>query len=140
MNPTKLQGLLPLLMTLGSTGAARSLDSGFLGDLMKRMAIYILLFVLFVAGLVTVLVDLFQMTRMEGALSASILGTVGAVLMTAAVAGGIAMRPFRKAAAGEAARSPLMDALTLFLLDILEEKKAEAALRQQKSWEPAEKG
>lgn len=139
MTSTKAMGLVPLLMTFGSTGAARALDSGFLGDLMRRAATYILLLVLFIAGLVTVLVDLFQMTRENGALSASILGTVGAVLMAASLVGGIALRPSRKAAS-EPARSPLMDALTLFLIDILEEKKAELSRTQQIRPEPAEKG
>lgn len=131
-------GLLTLLMALGSTGAARALDTGVFGDLMRRIATYTLLLILFVAGLVTVLVDLFQMTRMDGALSASILGTVGAAMMAVSLAVGMVMRVKERGVEPQP-RSPLIDALTLFLLDVLEEKKAEMAQTRQDRIEAGEK-
>lgn len=131
-------GLLTLLMAIGSTGAARALDSGVFGDLMRRIATYTLLLVLFIAGLVTVLVDLFQMTRIDGALSASILGTVGAAMMAASLAVGMALR-VRERVVEAPPRSPLMDALTLFVLDVLEEKKADMAQAHQNRIEDGEK-
>lgn len=118
------QGLWQIVAALGSAGAAKVADSRAFADFARKATLYVLLFVLFVAGLVTVLVDLFQMTRMDGTLSASILGTVGGVLIAASLAGGIALRASSRSRE-EPARSPLVDALTLFLLDLVEEKRAQ---------------